>query len=439
MTTTFDQRTYRATVSTCKAHGRRRPIYVVCIAVFLLSFAIRIGLLVATRSYTVREDEEVVHVAVSLAQGQGFADAYGNGAPTAHMSPIYPLVLSLVYRAFGIGMEGEIAQEVLSCLLASLTWALLPLLADVCGLDRRVQFTAGIFAAVLIANRWAETKGSFEAAMAGLACLLVFTFFMRCWYLADFSLGKAVWAGVLSGLAMLVSAGLGSIVATLLVAGYFLFHARFGSKYLRFALIAIVLIVITLFPWALRNRLVLGGWVWTRSNLPLELLLSNNDDARPMFKDNIASFYKYHPFASPEKRARARTIGELAFEQEMKNKVELWIRTHPKQFLWLSLQRMYYFWFPVMKRPLQTIIMALLSLISIPALIFLVRQKQLIGYALLAIWIVYPLMYYMVEEEPRYPYLIQWSKYLLAACSVQLAFRCWRSCDRKMLFDEPAA
>ena len=423
MTATFDQRTYRTTESTYQAHERRLPIYIICLSIFLLSLVIRTGLMVATQSYTVREDEEVVHVAVSLAQGHGFANAYGNGAPTAHMSPLYPLVLSVVYRAFGTGTRGEIVQEVLSCLLASLTWGLLPLLADICGFDRRVGLTAGLFGAVLIANRWAETKGSFEAAMAGLACMLVFTQFMKCWYSGNFSIGTAVLAGIASGLAMLVSASLGSIVASLLIAGYFLFRHEFGWKYLRFGVIAVAIIVVTLCPWALRNRLALGGWVWTRSNLPLELLLSNNDGARPMFKDNLASFYKYHPFASPERRALAKKIGELAFEQVTKHEVELWIRTHPKEFAKLTVQRMYYFWFPVMKRPVQTVVMAMLSLLSIPALLLLVRQRRLIGYALLVIWIVYPLMYYMVEEEPRYPYLIQWSKYLLAAYSAQFLWR----------------
>jgi len=249
MTTTLDRQTYPTTEQTRKGTGRRRPIYVACLGVFVLSFAIRIGLLVVTRSYAERENEELIHVAVSLAQGHGFANAYGNGAPTAHVSPLYPLLLSSVFRLFGTGMKGAIAQEVLACLLASLTWALLPLLAEISGLDRRVGLAAGIVAAVLIVNRWAETKGSFEAPMAGLACLLVFTFFISCWYSTDFSMHTAVLAGILSGLAMLTSASLGSMVIGLLIAGCFVFRRRPGIEYLRFAFVALALIVVTLFPW----------------------------------------------------------------------------------------------------------------------------------------------------------------------------------------------
>lgn len=423
VSTALGRQTNAATTRAPALKGHQRSIYITCACIFLLSLVIRVGLLVATRSYAFREEEEVVHVAASLARGHGFANAYGNGAPTAHMSPLYPLLLSLVYRLFGIGVKGEIAQEVLSCILASLTWALLPLLAEICRLDRRVGLTSGLAGAVLVVNRWAETKGSFEAAMAGLACLLVFTLFMRCWYSRDFSLETAIVTGVVSGFAMLVSASLGSIVASLLVAGYFLFREALGWKYLRFGLMVVTLIVATSFPWALRNRLVLGGWVWTRSNFPLELLVSNNDDARPIFKDNAMSFYKYHPFASPQKRVMAKRVGELAFERETETEAKQWIRNHPKQFARLTLQRIYFFWFPVMKRELQTVLMALLFLASIPSLVSLVRRKQPLGFAVLAVWIAYPLVYYIIEEEARYPYLIQWSKYLLTAYSAHIVLR----------------
>jgi hypothetical protein len=84
---------------------------------------------------------------------------------------------------------------------------------------------------------------------------------------------------------------------------------------------------------------------------------------------------------------------------------------------------MFYFWFPAMKRPFQTILMALLFLASIPALVLLLREKQPLGYALLTIWIAYPLVYYLLQVDPRYLHPIQWSKYLLIAYGVWVAFR----------------
>jgi len=97
--------------------------------------------------------------------------------------------------------------------------------------------------------------------------------------------------------------------------------------------------------------------------------MSNNDDALPMTMENHVAGFKYYAFENPGQRAIAKRIGELAWQHGLKSQVILWIRTHPKRFAWLTLQRMYYFWFLRMKRHLQTIVMALLSLASIPALI----------------------------------------------------------------------
>lgn len=408
------------------SHSRRISIGVICVFIFVLAFAIRIALLYTTRSYLEEEHSEVTNVASSLASGRGFANAYWNTGPTAHTSPLYPLLLSLVYRSFGTGVTGEIAQEVLSCFLAALTWALLPFLAEVCHLDRRVGIGAALAGALFTINRWTETKGSFETAMASLACLLMVIFYMRCWQSRDFSILTGVLAGAISGLAILVSGSLASIVIGLLLAGFILFRAQ-RWQYVRFALLTLVVILATLLPWALRNYSVLGALVWTRDNFPLELMVSNNDDARPTLDANQTALCKYHPFTSPAQRAAVRSMGELAFEKKMKAEAITWITSHPQRFAWLTLQRAYLFWFPQMKRPTQTAALAILTLLSIPGMFFLLKQRQLIGYGLLAILLTYPLVYYIVQMHPRYAYPIQWSLYLLSAQSVLLAYLGWKN------------
>jgi len=402
---------------------RQTSIYLICGGIFLLAFCIRIVLLFVTKSYLSQEHSELVLVAISLAQGRGFANAFGNTGPTAHMSPLYPFFLSLVYRTFGLGTAGEIAQEVLSCSFASLTWALIPALGEICQLDRRIGIAAALVGATLTINRWAETKGSSEAAMAGLICLLMFMFYMKCWYARDFSLRAGVFAGILSGLAILVSATLASIVIGLLITGYIIFRKLPHWRYLRFASVAVIFVFATLFPWALRNYVVLGGLVWTRSNLPLELMVSNNDYAQPTLNHNEQSGYRYHPFMSPEQRGLVRRMGELAYQRKLKGEVLLWIRTHPQRFATLTLHRIYYFWIPEMKRPIQTVFLALLLVISVPSLIFLLKQQQLVAYGVLTMWIMYPLIYYVIQAHPRYAYPIQWTLYYLSSAGILAVFR----------------
>ncbi len=412
----------------------RKSIALICAGIFVLAFVIRVGLLFATRSYLSIEHSELVNVATSLAQGRGFANAFGNTGPTAHMSPLYPLLLSFVYRWFGTGATGEIAQEILSCFLAALTWALIPLLAEICQLDRRVGVGAALAGALLTINRWAETKGSSEAAMAGLACLLLVTCYMRLWYTRDFSVRAGVFAGILSGLALLVSASLGSIVFGLLLTGYFLFRRTVAKVYLIFGLVAVAAVLVTLLPWALRNYFVLGHMVWTRSNFPLELMVSNNDYARARLQDNDQSGLRYHPYMSAEQRQAVTRMGEIAYQQKVKGDAFRWIISHPRTFAWLTLQRIYYVWFPQMKRLPQSIALAFLTLASVPALVGLVKRRQLIGYGLLTIWVTYPLVYYVVQTHPRYVYPMQWTMYLLTGESVGLAYLAWTGQRRRSFF-----
>src|SRR5208283_3839866 len=99
-----------------------------------------------------------------------------------------------------------------------------------------------------------------------------------------------------------------------------------------------------------------------------------------------------------------------------------WIRSHPRQFGWLTLQRIYHFWFPEMKRPLQTMVLAFLTVATIPAWFYLLKRRLLLGYGLLTIWLLYPPVYYVVQASPRYVYPIQWTIYLLASQSILLGY-----------------
>ena len=118
--------------------------------ILAIALGVRLTVVFVTHTYLYVEHTEVVRVAASLARHGTFANAYGpNTGPTAHVSPLYPLVLSLIFRALGTGMAGEIAQEILSCLFASLTYAALPALGAACGMDPAVGTFAGMLGATI--------------------------------------------------------------------------------------------------------------------------------------------------------------------------------------------------------------------------------------------------------------------------------------------------
>jgi hypothetical protein len=48
-------------------------------------------------------DRELGAIATSLMQSGAFADTHGpSTGPMAHLPPVYPLILSLIYRRFGL-------------------------------------------------------------------------------------------------------------------------------------------------------------------------------------------------------------------------------------------------------------------------------------------------------------------------------------------------
>ncbi|MEZ5366570.1 MAG: hypothetical protein R2748_30585 [Bryobacterales bacterium] len=80
--------------------ARRNRLYI-GLAIFALAFGVRAGIVLARGDYRVIERTEVVLVAASLADHGAFANAYaGESGATAHASPLYPLLLSVVFAPF---------------------------------------------------------------------------------------------------------------------------------------------------------------------------------------------------------------------------------------------------------------------------------------------------------------------------------------------------
>ena len=113
----------------------------------------------------------------------------------------HPLLLSLLFRLFRPSVSrGSFAQEVFSSLLASLQYALVPYVAEVCGAGRLTGWLGGIFSGALLPiNRWVQTKGTSEYALAGLLCVIVTAAVIRTWQTRDFSARRGALLGLLWG------------------------------------------------------------------------------------------------------------------------------------------------------------------------------------------------------------------------------------------------
>ena len=129
---------------------RSRPLPWVAGLLFLAALAVRLPLLTTVRSDLVIPHTrwEMEAIAWSLAETGRFADPYAvPTGPTAHLPPAYPFLLSLVWRAFGLGPAGGYAGWIMGFTLASLQCALLPWISMRLGLGLAAGVIVGLVTA----------------------------------------------------------------------------------------------------------------------------------------------------------------------------------------------------------------------------------------------------------------------------------------------------
>ena len=88
---------------------------------------------------------EIQSTAVSLATLGVFGNEYAVATgPTAHVSPIHPLLLAGLFRVFGTGIGGELACIVANAALAAALYAAMPAVAETSRRNRRRRPAAAI-------------------------------------------------------------------------------------------------------------------------------------------------------------------------------------------------------------------------------------------------------------------------------------------------------
>lgn len=395
-----------------------------CMALFLIGFTLRVGLVLLTHRPHSFPASETVNIALSLAHTGRYADAYGPGlGPTAHCVPFFPLWLSVLIRIFGTGTTAALAMEIASSFASALAFALLPLLADACGLPLLCGVAAGLAGALLPFDFIFEVLGVFDAPYTGAVLVALSILVCRIWMRNGFSKRAGAGLGIAAGLASLLNPVmlplLGGWLIVLLVE-----QRRQLRRMLIFCAVCAVCVMATLTPWAVRNYEVLGSLIWTRSNFWLEMRVSNNDLLTADQERNIflPGYAIYHPSDSPVERAKVKQMGEVAYMSSLRPKTLNWIATHKRRFLQLTAERFRIFWVPTMKRPFQTIGEAALSILGLIGLALLFQARLPAAWLFGVIVVLYPPVYYLVQDTPRYRLPLEPFLYLLAAyCLLRIA------------------
>ena len=385
--------------------------------IFCVALMARLVYILTARTYLSIEQAEVVQVARSLADFNVFGNAFGPATgPTAHVAPVYPFLLSLIYRAFGYATMGQVVQEVFSSVVSSAQFTLLPSVAVWGGLGRRTGVAAGLLGAALPLRLWMETKGSWESSISALAFIVVSWATLRAWQKPEGTWTHSIGRGVLWGIVLLTAPALLAVFVPVLAVEWFVRRSRGQWGWGRHALVCSCGLVLTVLPWIVRNYRQFGGFFWIRSNFGLELSVSNNALAGVTQQDNVARWGRIpHPFSSAPERLRLMEQGELGYNRERLAEAMRWIRQNPKRFAELTAGRVWRFWFPAANHPGKAVAYGCLVMLAFCGLAQAWRRNAPIALWITLAWVCFPAMYYLVQADPRYPYPLHWTFLVMAA------------------------
>jgi hypothetical protein len=392
---------------------------------FALALILRLGILFGAGIYRFHDRFEMASAAVSFARTGQIANAYMAmpTGPTAHVAPLYPMLIGVVYRIFGDGDTGETVKQVLASCISSARAPLLVLLALGLGLGEGVALSAGLISAAFIGAFETELKGDWEGPLAADALILLVLWGYRlAWRRVPRPL-ESLCYGLAWGVALLISPSLMPVGAGLAILAAFS-AARKAPRASAAALACFGLgCMLSLSPWIIRNYIQLGGFVWGRDNFGLELSLSNGPGAHWSNPQNRPRIFSMHPSRYRPAAERLRAQGELAFNEDRKREAFEWIRSHPRQFAWLTAQRTIHFWFPSGRNRAHALLLAGLTLLAFAGLGILWQHGSPAFPIIAVIWLAYPLLYYIIQWSSRYRQPIDWSLILCAGVAVYEGYR----------------
>jgi 4-amino-4-deoxy-L-arabinose transferase-like glycosyltransferase len=278
---------------------------------------------------------EMGWIARALASGHGFSSPYWPwSGPTAMQPPLYPTLLSLDFRLFGIySLTAGFVILSMNSLFSALTC--IPVYFS-------AKYSMGTRAAKIAAWVWAFYPFAiyFSAGRVweySLTCLLFTTCFCIAQRIhrADRPWSWLGW-GALFGVTALSNPAVLSTLPFLLAAAIYQVRSS-GRRWLFKGVLTIVAAVAVLTPWTIRNLRALGILCPVRDNFWLEL-----------YDDNYGTWLLdpsfAHPSSNPVEMKKFLAMGEPAFLAEKKSLILNYLRQHPEFIVEKTLRRILYYW-----------------------------------------------------------------------------------------------
>jgi len=407
--------------------------------VFVVALGVRLFFmfsLVPADALMPSDDWELDAIAMSLLKEGQFANPYiVPTGPTAHLAPIPPFMLALVYKVFGITLAGGIAAWLLRTFFQSAIWGLLPWIGERTGLGWKAGLAGGLAGAL-----WPQWLAHGEALAAVLLGLLVVAVVRRWEAIGEgestvrtpearrvaAGTGETPAAAPRASASLLFGAAFGVAfhvqpVFLLVLLGYLSFELWTRSDRARWTSAGLVLAgaLLVSVPWGVRNYRAFDTVMFVRGNLGLELRMGNHEGATANIDDPHFNHWPPHPRTHIEAAIQVRDMGEAAYMRQSLNDALEWIGSHPAEFARLTAARVRHFWLGPLDHPATALaFLALAGLAAVGAVIAWRKAGPAGAAALLIPLLTYPLIYYLVPWQQRYRFPIEWILFLLAGAAL---------------------
>jgi hypothetical protein len=361
--------------------------------------------------------EEAVRMGHSLYEFGDFRDPYQtlNTGPTAHTAPGFPAVVTAVYKVFGDKAAGAYAVQVVEAAMVVAQIALLPVVMQALGTN---LFT-GLFGAlffVMGVRRFSYWEANYVGLLLMLATLLAVRYVRLIDQRSPWRIACAL--GLIWSAILLTGPASGSIWVVWLVAGAWL-SMRSGFQYAWTP--ALILPLVLIAPWELRNYRVFHAFVPIRTTFGLELKISNNPCAKvTLWQERHGQKCYEHPNEVVAEAQKVAEVGEVEYNRRQLREAIHWIEANPTKALSLWLQRCALFWFPTPGRRIAIWVIDAATVLSLMGLWGLYGYSRT-GFSLCVMWLlIYPLPYYLSAADERYRVPVLWVTFGLAAlgCTV---------------------
>jgi hypothetical protein len=324
---------------------------------FWVGLLVRVLYIVIVRPYHIKPIEdhfqfgwEMGRIARALASGYGYSDPFvGHTGPTAWSPPLYPLLIAGVFKLFGIYTAAS-GFVILVC-NSIFSAAMIPAIYEIAvrcysngGKSLSVARWSGWLWALYPAAMQYAVRWIWEMSLTTMLFVWVLVMALRIRGIgetAEAGAAKTIRRWMLFGLLWgLIALSNPTPILFLPVCGLWLvFTAKNKVTAIQGAVLAGIVCVGCLVPWAWRNWRVFHTFIPIRGNLGAELYAGNGPGSEGFPWGTTLPLVERAP-----ELIRYKEMGEVRYVKSQGERAKAYMHAHPQHFVEITLKRFFFYW-----------------------------------------------------------------------------------------------